>query len=261
MKKKKSAAPIIVGGGLLTLVTIAVNIGVALGENAFIINIGARGYKLLRNFTGITTGLVFAIYLICMIAYLIRVISEKAPAPKEEPEVKPEGMLSASGKLSDDYVMKQLVNQGLTKWKCLEKEVSGLTDQLILMNSYQDRLSKLLANNSAQALSDTEDILERIEQQILGNVRKVLNFMEILGTDDKQTVSEYIEVCIQDNKKLLDGTKDFLLCVTGFLNNQGTNGDADLQMVEDFKAILVGNIQEAYGSGTGQQNDHITLGL
>lgn len=256
--KKGKATGAILGGGLITLIINAVNIGVLLSENAMIINFGAKGYYTMR---GISVGMAVAasvLYVGFCIGVILKANKEKKPIRQEETQ-QSDGMLSVSGKLSDDYVLQQLVNQGRTKWKCLENEVSGLTDQLILMNSYQDRLSKLLANNSAQALSDTEDILERIEQQILGNVRKVLNFMEILGTDDRQTVSEYIKVCIQDNKKLLDATKDFLMCVTGFLNDQGANGDANLQMVEDFKAILMGNIGgTAAGSDSGQG---ITLNL
>ena len=256
--KKGNATGAILGGGLVTLVINAVNIGVLLSENAMIINLGAKGYYGVR---GTTIGLAVAatvIYVGFCIATIIKGKKEKVPIEQEETQ-SGDGMLSASGKLSDEYVLRHIVNYGRTKWKCLESEISVLAEQLILMNSYQDRLTKLLVNNSAQALSDTEDILERIEQQVLGNTRKVLNFMEILGTDDKQKVSEYLKICIQDNKKLLDATKDFLICVTGFLNDQGTNGDANLQMVEDFKAILVGNIGGAGNNESDGQN--ITLNL
>lgn len=242
MEKKQRTIPAIIGGGLLCLLINAVNVGVLLSADTMIIHFGAKGYKTLQGFAGGTAILATALYVFLIARYVIK--NSRNKNKEENTEEKPQsGMLSASGKLSDEYVMNQLVNQGLTKWKCIEGDVSRLTDQLILMNSYQDRLSNLLANNSAEALSDTEDILERMEQQILSNVRKVLNFMEILGLDDKKTVSEYIGVCVQDNQKLLDATKDFLLCVTGFLNGQGTSGENDLRMVEDFKAILSGNIE------------------
>lgn len=256
--KKGNAVGGILGGGLVTLVINAVNIGVLLSENAMIINMGAKAYYGVRGTTiGLAVGAT-VLYVGFCIATIIKGIKEKRPVAMEEMEPS-DGMLSASGKLSDEYVLRQVVNYGRTKWKCLENEISALAEQLVLMNSYQDRLSKLLANNSAQALSDTENILERIEQQVLGNTRKVLNFMEILGTDDRQKVSEYLKTCVQDNKKLLDATKDFLICVTGFLNDQGTNGDANLQMVEDFKAVLMGNIG---GAAAGSDSDQgITLNL
>ncbi len=258
MKKKNGILPAILGGGVVTLAINALNIGVWSAANDLIINLGTRGYRVLQIGTAAVSVMACVLYIAFVISLILKAKKENPPPPREEKK-QADGMLSATGKLSDEYVMQKLVNQGLTKWKCLEREVSDLTEQLILMNSYQESLTKLLANNSAQALSDTEDILERIEQQILGNVRKVLNFMEILGTDDKQTVSEYIRVSVQDNQKLLDATKDFLICVTGFLNDQGTNGDANLQMVEDFKAVLVGNIGEASSAGASQGN--ITLNL
>lgn len=242
MEKKRNSVPAIIGGGLLTLAINVLNIGILLSSDAMIIHFGAKGFKTLQGIASVASALATVLFVTLVTRTIIKNHKEK---PRHSEEEEPQtGMLSASGKLSDEYVMKQLVNQGLTKWKCIEGDVSKLTDQLILMNSYQDRLSKLLSNNSAQALSDTEDILERMEQQILSNVRKVLNFMQILGTDDRQTVSEYIAVCVQDNQKLLDATKDFLLCITDFLNGQGKNNANDLQMVEDFKAILMGNIGE-----------------
>ena len=262
MKKKGAGFPVV--SLIVALIVNAVRFGLSLSTDTLIIYLGAKGFKSLLGVAGGAAVIVSLIFLALLVRFFVLKGKEKKEASEMEQYMQ-DGMLSASGKLSDDYVMRQLVSQGRLKWKCLENDIKGLTDQLLQINSYQDRLSKLLANNSAQALSDTEDILEKIEQQILGNVRKVLNFMEVLGVEDQQTVKEYIELCRQENGKLLDATKDFLICVTDFLNGQGASGEAGLKMVEDFKSILVGNIGGGIGDsssvGNGNINGNITLNL
>lgn len=161
---------------------------------------------------------------------------------EEERKKKEDGTLSVFGDLSDEYVLKETSRQGLSKWNCLKPEIETLTDQMVLMNSYQDRLSKLLINNEAQSLCEAEELVSKMEQQILLNVRKVLNYMEIFDVPDREKMKECILQCAKENTGLLNATKDFLLCVTNFLNNQGNYAEDGMQMVEDFKKVLDSNI-------------------
>lgn len=226
--------------------------------NALIIPLGIKLYRSLQAILVGGSIIFTGLYVIQMIVYVLLKRKEN-PKPKDLPIKENKASLDVTGRLSDDYVCSLMANQGLHKWKCLQEDVKLITDQLVLMNSYQERLSKLLENNNMKELADAEDLLERIEQQILSNVRKVLNFMEILSPnmmEDRETVKEYMSDCVTENIKLLNATKDFLICVTGFVNDQGLDGKS-LQMMEEFKTVLMGSIHETVANG----NENITLSL
>ena len=247
--RKKDIGSLIVIGIIIIVVNVA-NIMVKMNANEMIVQYGIRGYRSLNNVVG-TMALIATLACIACGGFILTKNMKKQIT---EPETRQDGMLS--GTLSDAYIMGELIKQSQGKWQALQDEIGALSEQLSTMNAYQDRLARLLMNNSAKALSDTEGILERIEQEILGNVRNVLNFMEVLGVDDKQEVRNHIAVCVRDNKKLLDATKDFLVCLTGFLNDQGSSG-SNIEMVEQYKDILVGNL----ASPLRQQNENISLKL
>ena len=235
----------------------AVNLLIYFTSDSLIIPIGIKGYRAIQGvgiFAASITTLWFAVAMIRLL------LEKKKEAPKEEPEsvyYANEGMLSASGKLSDEYVLECVTRQGTGKWRIIKEDVEAITDQLILMNSYQERLSNLLANNSAGALSDAEGLLDKVEQQILGNVRKVLNYMEILGTEDKEAVLGYLKACAKDNERLLSSTKTFLISVTGYLNDQGEDSSKSLKMLEEFQNVLAG--EETFAQKTAE--DQVVLKL
>ena len=242
-------------GCLITFILSGISFGITLFlslalKDSLIIQFGLRMTKtLIGLFRAFGFGCM-GMFLYHLFAYLHlkkkvnKVMEQEAErlSLEEERKKKEDGTLSVFGDLSDEYVLKETSRQGLSKWNCLKPEIEILTDQMVLMNSYQDRLSKLLINNEAQSLCEAEELVSKMEQQILLNVRKVLNYMEIFDVPDREKMKECILQCAKENTGLLNATKDFLLCVTNFLNNQGNYAEDGMQMVEDFKKVLDSNI-------------------
>lgn len=258
-EKRRSSAKSLIPPISFTLAGALASILIYLSSADLIIPLGVKGYRLVQG-GSVALSIVFALW---FIAALIRFfINRQAEKAAEEPVTrKPirEGMLSASGKLSDEYVLGCIASQGTGKWRLLKPEIERVTDQLIMMNSYQDRLGHLLASNSASALSDAEGLLDKVEQQILGNVRKVLNYMEILGIEDKDTIAGYLAACEKDNARLLSSTKAFLISVTDYLNDQGEDSSKSLRMLEEFQSVLSGDV--SFGQETGGEREQVTLKL
>lgn len=241
-----------------TLLSHGVNLAIYRSSVELIIPLGLRGYRLIQGAATVLSIAATLWFLVTLGLWIIQKIKDRpVKIPTEDPVVN-EGMLSASGKLSDEYVLGSMVRQGTGKWRGIRDDVQRVTDQLILMNSYQERLSHLLANNNAGALSDAEGILEKVEQQILGNVRKILNYMEVLGVEDEDAIVGYLESCEKDNERLLNSTKTFLISVTGYLNEQGEDSAKSLKMLEEFQAILAG--EETFGQEQ-QSSDGFELKL
>jgi cobalamin-dependent methionine synthase I len=114
------------------------------------------------------------------------------------------------------------------------------------MDSYQERLSRLLQTNDVHTLSDTEEILDRVEQYICRNVRKVLNYMEVVdpsSPEDVELVRTKFSTCCSDNQDQLKQTQEFIIALTDFINQQG-DSDNDLSMLEVYKNTILDSIQE-----------------
>ena len=103
-------------------------------------------------------------------------------------------------------------------------------------------LDKLLDDNGAEALKDTGEILDQVEQYLCRNVRSALNFMAVADDDAGDKVKEKLESCREENKKLLEQTRDFVYAMAEFLNKQGEK--TDTRLLESYRTTLLSTIKE-----------------
>ncbi len=156
--------------------------------------------------------------------------------------------LKMAGKL-DPVKIKTNLQEKSKNWEndsYTKKIIAMIYKNMDDMDGYQAKLKELLDNNGAEALRDTEDVLNKVEQHICRNVRKLINIMTILdpnNDNDHQMLLTTIQNCIEDNKALLESTKNFMMAVSQFLNSQGEDGET-ITEVESYKKILTEQIQK-----------------
>lgn len=156
-----------------------------------------------------------------------------------------ESKLSVRDKLENSHLRELLKKHMQQGWDVLGDSVTRCIAQLEQMDDYQARLSRLLKNNGAQMLSDTEDVLDRVEQYICRNVRKVLNYMDVSDPKQQGDVSmlrEKLEDCFERNQDQLRQTQEFLYALTDYLNQQG-DSENDTSMLEVYKRTLLESIE------------------
>lgn len=119
--------------------------------------------------------------------------------------------------------------------------MSDILRQLDEMNSYQSKLSRLLANNGADYLEDTNAVLESVEQCILKKVRKILNCFVVYESSRRADV-EKMETLLNDtraaNAAQLSNVQDFLFAITDFLNKQGDD-NIGIEKLELYKKTIL----------------------
>ena len=138
-----------------------------------------------------------------------------------------QAQLSVNGKLSDKIIYNRLQTH-TTNWQQLTntnipKYINTILKQLTAMNSYQDKLSKILVSNGSN-LTETLDVFDNAEQDILRKVRKILNCADVYDTDNSKDIEIMIELLkdtVDTNEKQLTVVKDCLLATTDYLNKQG----------------------------------------
>ena len=241
-KKQNSVIDIILLA--LAVILLAAVVGVNLGESSLITELGIRGFRWLSR--GLIGGFVLSA-VTCggrLIKRGLRLNQLKMEEQKrleqaEEQKLLEEkrvATLSVDGEMDAEMVRHLLEEEVSGKWQGCYENIYACIEQMEQMNSYQARLEKLLADNGAGRLRDTEDILNQVEQYICQNVRGVLNFMAVADDEESNLVNERLVKCHADNGALLKQTKDFIYAMADFLNNQGDKTDTSL--LECYKNTL-----------------------
>lgn len=119
--------------------------------------------------------------------------------------------------------------------------MTEILHQMQKMDELQDKHLKLLKNNAAYALNDTEEILDQVEQYMCRNVRKILNYVDVLdmsSQQDRRTLLVHLKECEAHNGEQLQKTQEFLVALTEFLNQQG-EGKGGAEALDMYKATIL----------------------
>ena len=94
--------------------------------------------------------------------------------------------LSVKKKLDASAIRQILGKEQAGRWNLLDGEIAACMVQLDRMDQYQARLKELLALNDALSLKDTEDVLDQVEQYLCKNMRKAINYLNILDPESPE---------------------------------------------------------------------------
>ena len=148
--------------------------------------------------------------------------------------------LSVEGEMDARTVKELLIHEAKGRWESQSARIFDCVEQMEQMDSYQDRLARLIRDNGAESLSDTEEMLDQVEQYLCRNVRSVLNFMAVADDDAREQVGERLTECREQNRSLLSQTRDFLYALAEFLNKQG--GQTDTRLLNTYRETILKTI-------------------
>lgn len=234
MKNKK---PFRISSITAVCICILACILVRLQKDNIVISYGIRRYKgfiIMSNTLLVCSLIFFAAGVALKIAGNIRKAKEKKAEELVTRDA--EGVLDFKS-MDGNELARLLIQNRDRKWKDLSDPISRILYQMKTMDGYQKSLSKLLKENDAAALGDTEELLSKVEQDMFKNIRAVLNFMNIADVSDEKKVKEEAEKCLEHNGDLLRKTKDFLYALTDYLNGQGS--DTASEMLDTYKETIL----------------------
>ncbi len=247
MQKRYNLIPMIV-----TLISSIGVVIVIVSKDNIIMYHGIQMLRTLKMLTGglcigswLTTGTYSTLYMLGKRkqAYLeaqdLQIIDEQ-----KQIEAEKQARLSVNKDIDPQDLRRELQDQKSYSWAVFSSAIDELIAQFDKMDSYQQRFHKLLIDNGANTLGDTEDVITQVEQYMCRNVRSVVNFMMVADTDatGKTEMEEKLTKCIGENKGLLEQTRDFIYAMTEFLNDQG--GKADTRLLESYKDTLINTIRK-----------------
>lgn len=220
-------------------------------KDEIIVYMGIGAFKALRGVCGVATLLTAfgsGVTGVTTISKLRdqEMIERKQREFIEDSHKKETAKLSVKDKLENSKLRELLQEKLQNGWEPTRELIDKCIEQLQQMDDYQDRLSRLLKSNDAQMLSDTEEVLDRVEQYICKNVRKVLNYMEVADyrtAEDVNLVRSKLSACCADNQEQLKQTQEFIFALTDFINQQG-DSDNDVSMLELYKKTILDSVKD-----------------
>lgn len=114
------------------------------------------------------------------------------------------------------------------KWRNV-KGIKELYVQLDDMNEYQENLGFLLSQ-TAYLKEQPAVIIQRVEDAMYVNIKKLINYMQVLQRKDEAVMKQKVEECSEKNAELLQKAKDFVVAVVDYVNK-------DMSPGEDQKAV------------------------
>ena len=148
--------------------------------------------------------------------------------------------LASDGVLNEEKLRKELKTKASQYSPIANTYLKPLWEQSVKMDEMQEKLSVLLAKNGADRLDDAEEMLVKAEQQMLQNLRKVLNYMEVCDSETTDGINKVKDSAIQckaENQAIMQSSSDFLMAMTEYLNNQGNSENA-LESLNNYKNVL-----------------------
>lgn len=222
--------------------------GVVMMKDSLIIQLGVVRYRNIRTAVFLVSDAVSIVSLLTILGLYRKGRRESAARAAEAEEKlrasKPVAELSVHSRMDAQKIQDLLQENMDGEWKVCGEEIGVCLSQMQAMDRYQDRLRRLLDKNGADALHDTEDILDQVEQFICKNVRKVLNYMDVADSEDpsdREMIQGRLQSCQETNAAQLEQTQKFLYALTEFLNRQG-DGDTGADMLEMYRQTILDSL-------------------
>lgn len=195
----------------------------AFNENAVVINIGVKSYRMLISI--ICAAVMICILMLAVMLFLVAKEKKKTEAPQED------------GMTEEDRgsLYSEIKTFGSDKWTNVDK-LQVLYAQLNDMNEYQNNL-KFLLTQTKYLKEQPVDIIQRVEDCMYVNVKKLLNYMRVLQRKDAAFMQQKIDECVDKNAGLLQKAKDFVIAVIDYVNKDMSPGE-DVRAVDHVNSYM-----------------------
>ncbi len=253
-KRTPSPLPAVITAGLYAGILLILR----LERDNLIIRLGIRLYRQLFFIVLIAGGLIVIALLVYFLLnwkqYQTQKRTQDEETARQQAALEEEALekerhreiLSVSKKMDAMRLKELLATYETQTWSMLAQPIAKIRMQLDIMDEYQDKLVHLLETNGADSLSNTNEVLDQVEQYLCKNVRKVLNYMDVADEDSEKDVEQVklrLNACHEEGQKQLQQVQEFLFALAEFLNKQGDD-DNSMDLLNIYKSTILSSIQE-----------------
>lgn len=238
---------------VLEPVAIGLKLILAACRDSIVIEYGIHLYRVLNTVSIVAVAVCTAALAAAGILLAYRIISSKK-AKSEEAEKESDARREAGERKAvlsvrkemDSAKLYNILTEYASKSNAASEGLLKCALQLKTMDVYQEKLSRLLENNGVTSLSDTQEVLDKVEQYLCKEVRKVINLINVSdeeSIEDAERINAQLRQCYKECQVQLDQVKDFLFTMAEFLNRQGSD-DTTPETLEMYKKCILESIEK-----------------
>lgn len=229
-------------GLALFLAAVVGRLAISGAENEILINAGAGTYRVL---VWIARGVMLAGALLLvppLLAFLKERSRERASeeliARAKAENRKRAPLSNRSGRYNEEEIRGCLIQYFDTMPPKFTPWLEKYQAQLDRMNSYQARLNRMLKQNGADDLTEAEALLDKLEQNIFGMMRRVFNWLTMYdASSPEEPLFQNLAEAEAHNEKALEQAGRLCAAITDYINNQGSKVDIT-SSVKSFIELL-----------------------
>lgn len=195
---------------------------VLVNRDTIVIIKGIRTWRMLRIVATAPVALSAAV----SVASIIRLLKAPDPVPAI-PDAPAKKSLTESDRQA---LYQELKSFKSGKWAGMAA-IGGLLDQLDSMDEYQEEMGRLL-DQTEYLKEKPAEIVQRVEDCMYVNIKKLLNYMRIIQLKSRETMAAKIRECAEKNADLLKKTDDFVVAVVDYVNGDMVPGEE--QKTKDY---------------------------
>ncbi|MBD5584697.1 MAG: hypothetical protein HDQ88_06415 [Clostridia bacterium] len=231
MDKKKLIPPIATFALFLMALVVAL-----IGRDTLVINYGIRSYGMMRTVLIVTT-ILSALWLAlsCLVRKKLQPTSTAPTVGVQDPNELTE--------LDRTSLYDELNEFATGKWEQIT-DIKAIVRQLDSVNEYQAEIERLAKQNDYLQEKPSE-IIQRVEDCMYINVRKLINYMRIIQVKDRMAMASKIGECINKNASLLKKVDDFIIAVVEYVNNDMARGKEEktTDYVDSYMFVVLDAIE------------------
>lgn len=242
MKLKKAIMP-----GLIFAVIglIIVVLATTVLQSPIIIRFGVRAFKFIEAFgTGVIIG-GLGLAVICSIPVALRWITQKHQQYQERTQLNQQTQIRT--KYAEDSTNPDLTRKRLLQAQGEMPEFQGLfgqcLEQMDRMDALQLKQNRLISDNDASYLNETENVLNKVEGRICQNFRNIINLCIVAGTMDQLNTTKVRKI-LEGNEEKLQAAKSLLEASVEWVNKYNADNDNDRSEVERWISVIHNYLKE-----------------
>lgn len=215
-------------------------LGTVVLRDWIIIGFGIRVYRVVRIVLIINVACGAAAFLLTLVKAISSAVQADR-ARRRELEQQQAAELSAEDSLFPDVIASHLAR--LFKEQPGYKQiVSSCVEQMQQMDLIQERQNRLICDNDARYLSDTETVLENVERRLCQNLRSIINLCIAAdpATINMQKVQEYLD----DNTQKLQSADKLVKVSVDWINQYNSDRVSDRSEVEFWIETIRESLKE-----------------
>lgn len=211
-------------------------------KDGIVINYGIRAYGAAR----LSAVLAVTACAVWTAVSAWRYARRKKKAAEAAHEARVEQMGLDKKELTEDgrrQLYRELADFGMKKWSGMDG-IGRLIRQLDSMDEYQSEMGRLL-DQTEYLKQRPAEIVQKVEDSMYINVRKLLNYMRIVQTKSPGVMEAKIAECEAKNAGLLKKTDDFVVAVVSYVNGDIAVGEEEKarKSVDEYMYVVLQAIE------------------